>query len=97
MADAATLMLIDAMQVFVKRDLELAPTTETRDLLYEQMNNALFGEMLADMMENPEEILASTHLLFISKTLERAGDQAYNIVQKIRFLVTGTIFENHSD
>jgi phosphate transport system protein len=87
-------MMQDAMKAFIERDLDLASSTHTRDQSVDQMNSALFREMLTYMLENPRNIEAATHLLFISKNLERAGDQVCNITEQISFLVTGEIFEN---
>jgi len=87
-------MLQDALQAFLTRDLELASATRLRDQSVDQMNSALFREMLTYMMENPRNIEAATHLLFIVKNLERAGDQVCNITEQVSFLVTGEIFEN---
>jgi len=87
-------MLQDALQAFWTRDLELASATRLRDQSVDQMNSALFREMLTYMMENPRNIEAATHLLFIVKNLERAGDQVCNITEQVSFLVTGEIFEN---
>jgi len=97
MSNAVASMMTDAMQAFVERDLALAETTHERDLNVDQMNSALFREMLTYMMENPRNIEASTHLLFIAKNLERAGDQVCNITEQVSFLVTGEIFENRGD
>ncbi len=87
-------MLHDALQAFLTHDLELASATRLRDQSVDQMNSALFREMLTYMMENPRNIEAATHLLFIAKNLERAGDQVCNITEQVSFLVTGEIFEN---
>jgi phosphate transport system protein len=40
-------------------------------------------------MENPTNIGASTHLLFVAKNLERIGDHATNIAEMIYFAATG--------
>ncbi len=94
MAELVMSMLQDAVQAFITRDLELASTTRLRDQSVDQMNSALFREMLTYMMENSRNIEAATHLLFIAKNLERAGDQVCNITEQVSFLVTGEIFEN---
>ena len=41
------------------------------------------------MMEDPRKITACTHLMFVAKNLERIGDHATNIAEKIHFLVIG--------
>ena len=94
MARTVASMMQDALQAFLTRDMGLAAATRERDLSIDQMNSALFREMLTYMLENPRNIEAATHLLFISKNLERAGDQVCNITEQVNFLVTGKIFEN---
>jgi phosphate transport system protein len=42
------------------------------------------------MMEDPRNITACTHLLFMAKNIERIGDHATNIAENIYFLVHGT-------
>ncbi len=87
-------MMQDAIKAFMARDLDLASATHARDQSVDQMNSALFREMLTYMLENPRNIEAATHLLFIAKNLERAGDQVCNITEQVSYLVTGEIFEN---
>jgi phosphate transport system protein len=41
------------------------------------------------MMEDPRNITACAHLLFIAKNLERIGDHATNIAETIYYLVVG--------
>ncbi|MCA0400067.1 MAG: phosphate signaling complex protein PhoU [Proteobacteria bacterium] len=53
------------------------------------LNNALFRELLTYMMEDPRSITFSTHLLFIAKNIERAGDHATNIAETVHFIETG--------
>ena len=50
----------------------------------------LFRELLTYMMEDPRNITACTHLLFMAKNLERIGDHATNIAETLYFLVNGT-------
>jgi phosphate transport system protein len=41
------------------------------------------------MMEDPRNITAATHLLFIAKNMERIGDHATNIAERVHFAVIG--------
>jgi phosphate transport system protein len=41
------------------------------------------------MMEDPRNIGACTHMLFIAKNIERIGDHATNIAETIYYMVTG--------
>jgi phosphate transport system protein len=53
------------------------------------MYTSLFRELLTYMMEDPRNITASTHLLFIAKNIERIGDHATNVAENVYFLVHG--------
>ncbi|MFZ1223863.1 MAG: PhoU domain-containing protein, partial [Dokdonella sp.] len=50
----------------------------------------IFRELLTYMMEDPRNITACTHLLFMAKNIERIGDHATNIAENIYFIVHGT-------
>ncbi len=41
------------------------------------------------MMEDPRNISFCTHLLFSAKNIERIGDHATNIAERIYYVVTG--------
>jgi phosphate transport system protein len=55
----------------------------------DEIYNGIFREMLTHMMEDPRNITAATHLLFIAKNLERIGDHTTNIAERIHFAVRG--------
>lgn len=90
-------MLDDAMQAYIDQDAELAEAVRVADDDVDQLNTALFREMLTYMMSNPRNIEASTHLLFIAKNLERAGDRVVNITEQATFLISGEIYEDRDD
>jgi phosphate transport system protein len=43
------------------------------------------------MMEDPRNITAATHLLFVAKNLERIGDHATNIAERVHYAISGHI------
>ncbi len=94
MSIVVQVMLGEVMEAYVERDLGKAEHARVQDEDVDQMNSALFRELLTYMMENPRNIEASTHLLFIAKTLERAGDHVTNVAEHVYFLVTGEQYEN---
>ncbi len=55
----------------------------------DEMYNSLFRELLTYMMEDPRTIGLCTHLLFIAKNIERAGDHCTNIAEVVYHMVTG--------
>ena len=59
------------------------------DQAVDDIYNAIFRELVTYMMEDPRNIGACTHLLFIAKNLERIGDHATNIAETVQYTVTG--------
>ncbi|QJE73862.1 phosphate signaling complex protein PhoU [Aerophototrophica crusticola] len=82
-------MLKDVLDAYVDRDVEKAVAAWHRDEELDDLYTSLFREVLTYMMEDPRNITPCTHLLFIAKNLERAGDHATNIAETVHFLVVG--------
>lgn len=89
MAREVELMLKDALDSYIQRDVELANDVIMRDKDVDQMYNALFREFLTHMMEDPRNISACMHLHFIAKNTERMGDHVTSIAEQVVYLVTG--------
>jgi phosphate transport system protein len=53
------------------------------------LHTSLFSELMTYKMEGPSHITARTHLMFISKNIERIVDHALNIAENVYFLVHG--------
>ena len=81
-------MLNVVMEAYVNRDLNKAYDAREADQEINDRTDALFRELLTYMMENPRNIETCTHLLFISKNLERSGDQVTNIAEQVHYLRT---------
>src|SRR6266436_8121097 len=90
MAHLAELLVKDVIDAYVARDAEKAYAVWTRDAELDEMYSSLFRELLTYMMEDPRNISACTHLLFMAKNIERIGDHATNIAEDVYYLVHGT-------
>jgi phosphate transport system protein len=91
MAREVELMMKDALDAYIQRDVELAAQVRQRDADVDQMYNALFREFLTFMMEDPRNITACMHLHFIAKNVERMGDHVTSIAEQVIYLVTGVM------
>ncbi len=89
MASAVSEMVHEVLNAFAARDAQAAVDVAARDTKVDDLYNSLFRALLTYMMENPTNIGASTHLLFIAKNLERIGDHATNAAEMIYFAATG--------
>jgi phosphate transport system protein len=93
MAREVQIMLKDALDAYIQRDVELAYEILERDHDIDQMYNALFREFLTFMMEDPRYITPCMHLHFIAKNTERMGDHVTAIAEQVIYLVTGAMPE----
>jgi len=89
MGSAVAGMVHDVLDAFAARDADAALAVSAEDRSVDDFYNSLFRTLLTHMMENPQNITPSTHLLFIGKHLERIGDHATNIAEMVYFAVTG--------
>jgi len=90
MARLAQALMTDVLDAYVERDADKALDVWNRDEELDDMYSGLFRELLTYMMEDPRNISAATHLLFMAKNIERIGDHATNIAETLYFLVHGT-------
>jgi phosphate transport system protein len=89
MGRMATEMVHDVLNAFVNRDAEVAVRVCERDRAVDDFYNSIFRTLLTYMMENPNNIGQSAHLLFIAKNVERVGDHATNIAEMVYYAATG--------
>ena len=82
-----------AIDALVHDDAEKADEIWAADEPVDDIYNGIFREMLTFMMEDPRNITAATHLLFVAKNLERIGDHATNIAETVHFAVRGDVLE----
>ncbi len=80
----------DVLDAYVEQDKEKAVKVWKQDEEVDDMYTGLFRELITYMMEDPRNITACIHLMFIAKNIERIGDHATNIAETIHFLVQGT-------
>jgi phosphate transport system protein len=78
-----------AMDALVNDDASRAEEIRNADEPVDEIYNGIFREMLTHMMEDPRNITAATHLLFVAKNLERIGDHATNIAETVHYAVRG--------
>jgi len=89
MASAATGMVKEALDAFVKREPRLAIEVLQADAAVDQLNVQLFRELLTYMIEEPKNVSRALRITFIAKYLERVADHATNIAQMVIFMCEG--------
>jgi phosphate transport system protein len=89
MARITAEMVHDVLNAFVERDGAKAQAVCERDRAVDDFYNSIFRALLTFMMEDPQSITQSAHLLFVAKNLERIGDHATNVAEMVYFAATG--------
>ncbi|QCE35100.1 phosphate signaling complex protein PhoU [Acetobacteraceae bacterium] len=80
-------MMIHAMKT---QDTNEALALWHADDAVDESYTTFFRELVTYMIEEPRNIRPCTELLFIAKNLERIGDHASNIAERIFYAATGT-------
>jgi phosphate transport system protein len=93
MAAVCTAMVRQSLLAIEHEDPELARQVAERDDEVDRLYNHARANLLAYMLENPEQITWATYLLWCAHNLERLGDRATNIGERVIFMTTGTMKE----
>lgn len=89
MAQLAVAMVRNAVDAYVKLDVEKAYEIITRDKAVDDLNDQVFRELLTYMMQDPRNITQAMYFIFVAKYLERIADHATNISEWIIYIEKG--------
>ena len=90
MAAAATKMVTDSVESFVKKDVELARSVMAYDDKVDNLFDCVKDELVQLITEDKANGEFCIDLLMIAKYLERIGDHAVNIAEWVEYSITGT-------
>ncbi len=93
MAKIASTMVKDALCSFEDNTLARLHDFGARDDDLDSLRYSIFRECVSYMMENPRIITQGSHYIMVARYLERCGDHACKIAEKIHYLVNGTSVE----
>ena len=89
MAKAAQAMVTEAVDAYVRQDLELAHKVMAHDDVVDDYFNRVKTGIIRIIAENSTEGEYALDLLMIAKYFERIGDHCTNIAEWVEFSVTG--------
>jgi phosphate transport system protein len=92
MAKRARQMVQEGITAFINRDAALAHAMIKQDDKIDKQYKRLFRETL-DEMKDDQYIRRATFLLWTGHNLERIGDRATNMAERVIFMVTGEFVE----
>lgn len=82
-------MIDDALLAFKHQDLKYISNFQEREDTIDAMRYSIYREGISYMMENPKYITRCTQYILIARYLERCGDHACKMAEKIHYMVTG--------
>ena len=80
-----------SLNAFAKKDFELAEKVRNEDIDIDKLYKGFFNSLLEKMSKDSKLAVPGTHMLFISKNLERIGDHATNVAETITYMASGEI------
>ncbi len=91
MAEAAQRMISECLNAFVDRDADRARAVCISDDDVDAIYAMLFDELMEIIVSAKEEWIGgqAAHLLFVARFLERIGDHATNVAERVIYMVTG--------
>lgn len=97
MAEEARSMLHDALDAFIRRDVDRARQIPLRDEVIDGLYNQVYRELMTYVLSDPGNIDQANYLLWTAHNLERTADRVTNICERVVFAVTGQMAEIGSD
>lgn len=99
MGEMVSRMLNQVLLAYARANVDLARLIAHQDDEVDTLYAQVFGKIMVQMAHtnSPERIEATYELLRVARELERFGDLATNIAERIVYLVTGTLEEINVD
>jgi len=86
-------MIVDALKAFEESDIKYIQNIAKKDDEVDEMRWSIFRECITYMMEKPQTITPCAFFSFIARYLERCGDNACKIAEKVHYMVMGEHIE----
>jgi phosphate transport system protein len=83
----AMAMFKDAIDAYVRGDVDLARSVVPRDEALDDMNRTAGRRLTERMAEDPGQLRGYLNLIFVSRCLERVGDHATNMAEDAVYAV----------
>jgi phosphate transport system protein len=89
MAEQTAWMVTEAVDAFVRRDLEMVQEVIDADDIVDSLFLNVRDDLLALIAEDIKNGSQAMDLLMVAKYLERIGDHAENIAEWVAYSITG--------
>lgn len=91
LSECARAMLKQALEAFVRHDLNLVQNVVERDDEVDTLFHQYRDDIHAAMKQDPNVVVEASYLLFVCHYLERIADHAVNIAERVHYVETGVL------
>jgi len=95
MSELAVEMLDRSMEAIARRDPEIAREVIAMDDALDALYKQLFNVTLSYMLEQNRAIGIGTYIIEAAHELERVGDRATNIAERVIYVITGQLADQN--
>jgi phosphate transport system protein len=97
MAGIARTMVKESIDAFIHSDASLATRVLVGDDVVDTLDHGIFVSMLEKMQQSPSNVVPGSHIIILSRHVERMADHATNIAEDVIFLVEARMVKHHED
>ena len=89
LGDLVQKQLKDALDAYLNRSKDKAIEIWKKDEQVDDLTNLAMNEVATYLQKDKKNLEMATHLLFVTKNIERAGDHITNIAESLYYLIEG--------
>jgi phosphate transport system protein len=89
MGEKAVNLLHRSMTTFADEDMPAARSMIAEDDIIDACYNSLYTNAVQNVISDPRNIDRANYIIWVAHNLERLGDRATNICERVIFIVTG--------
>ena len=93
LGDLVQKQLKDALDTYLNRSKDKAIEIWKKDEQVDDLTNLAMNEVATYLQKDKKNLEMATHLLFVTKNIERAGDHITNIAESLYYLIEGEYLE----
>jgi phosphate transport system protein len=96
MAQIARIMVKDALDSFVQGNAGIATRVLESDDVVDKLDRQIFTYMVHEMESDPTLIVPASHIMILSRHIERMADHATNIAEDVIFILEARLVKHHA-
>jgi phosphate transport system protein len=93
MAEKAVDLLHRTMNAYADEDLPAVKSLIVQDDVIDASYNRLYADALQCLITEPQNIDRTNYVIWVAHNLERVGDRASNICERVFYIVTGERYQ----